>query len=569
MPCPSVKRIESNAAADRDIQGIPPFWCLFLCGILAFGMVEGSSWLRSFRGAASGTAWEVAYGVVAVAVFVPTVWWLVARSFKVAMRGHLLRFDAMLQTAPDAVVAVDERGQIVLANVRAHAIFGYPPGTLTGQSIASFVPSRFRGMHESYVEGFHQDPHPRRMGALTTLKAVRRDGTEFPVDISLSSMPHGHGRLALAFIRDVSEQRALWDDLSRAKIELETEVQERRKMRAVSELLQAVRSREEVRSVLNLHLEHLFPGTSGAVLLFDSSRERMQTLVDWGPEASAHESFQLDTCWAARLGKPYGVDVAGEMALCSHVAVHPHGRGYLCVPMLADGETLGVFHIRGSSPSGEEGEEGQPGDGDLTAATWRRAIGVAERLALPLANLRLRETLRDLSIRDGLTGVFNRRYLEDALGRELSRAARGRYPVSVVMFDLDHFKRLNDTFGHSVGDEVLRSFGTFLVGGLRGEDIVCRYGGEEFAVILPGSTDITTAERIEALRKEWEAVTGSDRGHEVMSTTFSAGVASGPKDGTTADQLLEAADRALYRAKSNGRNCVVSCGVPEASVSRT
>jgi len=169
-------------------------------------------------------------------------------------------------------------------------------------------------------------------------------------------------------------------------------------------------------------------------------------------------------------------------------------------------------------------------------------------VALNLANLKLRETLSNRSIRDPLTGLFNRRYLEESLERELFRALRNRESLGTLMLDLDHFKRFNDTFGHKTGDELLKQMGEFLVANPRGEDIACRYGGDEFTLILPGANLEAARRRAEKLE---EAVKGLN-GPYGRYVTLSIGIAVFPEHGATKEELLRAADFALYRAKNEG-----------------
>jgi diguanylate cyclase (GGDEF)-like protein len=180
-----------------------------------------------------------------------------------------------------------------------------------------------------------------------------------------------------------------------------------------------------------------------------------------------------------------------------------------------------------------------------------RAAG--DRAALAIANLRLRESLRAQSIRDPLTGVFNRRYLEETLEREIRRAERARHPVGLIMFDIDGFKRLNDTFGHEAGDAYLRELGTLLRERFRRDDVVCRYGGDEFVVVLPEATLDSTVDRARLLGEAVGKVSITHRGHALGTSTLSLGVAGFPSHGTTGESLLRAADSALYRAKQNGR----------------
>ena len=176
---------------------------------------------------------------------------------------------------------------------------------------------------------------------------------------------------------------------------------------------------------------------------------------------------------------------------------------------------------------------------------------------LTIDNAQLQESLRQESIRDSLTGLFNRRFMQEALARELLKAERNSHPLSVVMFDLDHFKRINDTFGHDTGDAVLRLLGSLLKTKIRGSDIACRYGGEEFTLILPEATVNDALQRMEQLRKDVSDLVINQQGNSIGHLTGSFGIAVFPKHGITGDVLLKIADEALYRAKQAGRDRVI------------
>jgi diguanylate cyclase (GGDEF)-like protein len=220
---------------------------------------------------------------------------------------------------------------------------------------------------------------------------------------------------------------------------------------------------------------------------------------------------------------------------------------YICIPLQAQGKTLGVLHIRHMPVVSRYDYE----------RLARLGVMVARHLALALANLQLRAQLHDLSIRDALTGLYNRRYLDEALERELLRATRHQHPVGVVMLDIDHFKLFNDTYGHDAGDVLLRALGTFLQNNIRGEDIACRYGGEEFTLILPMASLRDTQARAEDLRASVNHLQAMHGDQWIGQVTISLGAACFPEHGTTGDALIRAADRALYQAKMSGRNCVV------------
>jgi len=181
---------------------------------------------------------------------------------------------------------------------------------------------------------------------------------------------------------------------------------------------------------------------------------------------------------------------------------------------------------------------------------------VAEHVALALANLRLRESLRTQSIRDPLTGLFNRRYMEESLDREFRRAERRGAPVGVIMLDIDHFNHFNNTFGHQAGDTLLHALGELLRTRVRAEDIACRYGGEEFVLIMPEASLDITAERAEVLRQEARELRVQQHGQSLGAVTISFGVAAFPEHGPTAEAVIRAADIALYRAKHAGRDQV-------------
>ena len=185
------------------------------------------------------------------------------------------------------------------------------------------------------------------------------------------------------------------------------------------------------------------------------------------------------------------------------------------------------------------------------------AVTVADHIALALANLKLRETLQNQSIRDPLTGLFNRRYLEESLERELHRCDRAQQSLGIIMLDVDHFKSFNDTFGHSAGDAVLRELGQFLQSHIRKSDIACRYGGEELTLILPEASVEIVLERAQAIREGVKRLAVQHRRQLLGTISLSLGVAMFPEHGVTAEGVLRAADCALYRAKQSGRDQVI------------
>jgi diguanylate cyclase (GGDEF)-like protein len=192
----------------------------------------------------------------------------------------------------------------------------------------------------------------------------------------------------------------------------------------------------------------------------------------------------------------------------------------------------------------------------VSEAKQQLAQTVADSIAMALANLLLRESLREQSIRDPLTGLFNRRYMEESLEREISRAERNNSTVGLIMIDVDHLKRVNDAFGHAAGDTLLRELGRVLRVHIRESDIACRYGGEEFTLILPEASREVARERAELLRQEVKRLRFNFEAVDFPRMSVSLGVAVYPDHGLTGEALLRAGDAALYRAKHQGRDRV-------------
>jgi diguanylate cyclase (GGDEF)-like protein len=323
-------------------------------------------------------------------------------------------------------------------------------------------------------------------------------------------------------------------------------------------MMQACQASDEAYSAIGHFMPRFFPKDSGALYMLNNSGNLFERVASWGPSPPALGVFTQDDCWAVRRGRIHKVDNPQEALLCRHVSSVCR-EGYLCVPLIAQGETLGVLHLE----SGPESEAVV----DVAVPKEQMALAVAEDMALALANLKLRETLRSQAIRDSLTGLFNRRYMEETLDRELKRAKRTGGSVAVIMMDLDHFKLYNDTFGHNAGDEILSALGGLVKGQVRGEDIACRYGGEEFVLIIPGAAMEVALERAELLCQAIREMHSQHQG--LKPITLSLGVAIYPVHGETGLDLIRAADTALYQAKRSGRNRVMVAADPWETLKTT
>lgn len=308
-------------------------------------------------------------------------------------------------------------------------------------------------------------------------------------------------------------------------------------------MLHSCNTQEEASQAIAQFGPRIFGSTSGAVYTYNSSRDLVEALVTWGGGVESQEYFSPDSCWGLRTGQDYPPSNNQQSLRCAHM--QQQDKAYKCIPMLAQGEAIGLFHIEGF-------DDASPDEKEYLATL---ASTTADVIAPALVNLRLRESLRQQSIRDPLTGLYNRRFMEESFKREIGGAERRNSSVAAIMIDLDHFKKLNDTYGHEGGDAVLQAVGRALMNNTRPEDICCRYGGEELAIILPG-TDLTEAtKRAEHIREIIEGLRVKLDGSE-LKVTASLGVAVYPAHGVIADQIVRTADHALYQAKAEGRNRV-------------
>jgi diguanylate cyclase (GGDEF)-like protein len=290
----------------------------------------------------------------------------------------------------------------------------------------------------------------------------------------------------------------------------------------------------------------MFPGQKGCLTIVHARDRYLETVACWGGEALVESVFSFEECWAMRSGHPHAVIDHETSLMCSHF-VHQPETGYLCVPLAVQGEILGLFCLIGAAKRKDE----------LQTSQQQLAVTAGEAIKLSLSNLRLRENLREEAIHDILTGVFNRRYLEETLPRELYQAQRRNSPLCIAMLDLDHFKQFNDTFGHSAGDALLREVGQILHVNLRKSDISCRYGGEEFVLVLPDSSLENTRQRMEEICVLVKSLQVWHRNKQLGTITMSVGVAESSEHVSTVSELLRAADNALYAAKQAGRDRVV------------
>ena len=344
------------------------------------------------------------------------------------------------------------------------------------------------------------------------------------------------------------------EKLSSYVIALEQRNRELERLRGLGTLLQSCLTIEETHAVIARTVPKLFFTESGAVYLFSLPPQTLVPVASWGDHAAAGAVFPLPAGWALEQERSYSIDGRCFPVLCSDG--NQSGQDvYFCAPMVAQSETLGLLYVKlnGNLPK-------QNSDNRRQVIAYKRQLAVttAETIALFLTNIKLRENLYHQSIHDPLTGLLNRRPMYEFLEKEILRTTRKKQPLGVVMIDIDHFKTVNDTYGHGAGDAVLREFGLFSKKHIRGGDFACRYGGEEFLLVLTEASLENVKKRAEQFCKEARLLGVHYRGRLLDPITLSLGVAVYPEHGKTAQELLLAADMALYQAKADGRDRIAT-----------
>lgn len=316
----------------------------------------------------------------------------------------------------------------------------------------------------------------------------------------------------------------------------------------MTQRLQGCENFDDVINVAELFAPNIAPGIAGRLYVFDRDPWQMRCVAQWLSPADDKATFHPDACWAVRRGQSHP-PVNGEPDVACYHLPASQAENALCVPLIAQGEAIGLLSFQNITP------ENAPARAYLEL--------MAEALGLALANQRLRDALLEKALFDPLTGLRNRHHLEDTLHTQMTQAMRNGEPLSCMMIDIDHFKSINDRFGHEAGDQVIKNVATIVQRATHDGGLAFRYGGEEFLVLLPGAGE---AEAHACAQKIYNGVHALSLRYgltEIGPVDVSIGIASYPEHAQS-DNLLRAADVALYRAKELGRSRIVSFGMLEA-----
>ena len=460
------------------------------------------------------------------------------KAVEAALQQSEARFRTLFTAARVIMLLIDPGiGEIVDANTAAADYYGY--------SVA-----QLRGMRLSVINTLTSEQI-----AMEMRQAARKQTWHFQFahrlangevrDVEVYSGPLNlEGRLLrFSIVRDITERRRAEEAVRVTLDELRRHDEQMHILNRLNELLLSCETRAEAYALIARGVAPLFADCSGGLAMLDeTATAQLRVVATWGDPSVLPATFPLDDCWALRRGACHAVTADARSPRCQHFT-QPAPSASICVPLTVRGETLGLLHL----------------STDTTPIQGLHALimAVSEIVKLALSNLRLQETLREQAIHDQLTGLYNRRYLDETLPRELHRSQRRGEPLAVAMLDVDHFKRFNDSYGHEAGDAVLRAISALLNRSLRAGDLACRYGGEELTVVLPGASLEGAQVRLDRLRAAIMQLCVPYPGGDLPAITVSIGVAVLGGETPDATALLARADAALYRAKADGRNRVV------------
>ena len=473
-----------------------------------------------------------------------------------ALRESEELFRNMVESMGEGVGIMGPDEKFIFANAAAHAIFGLSEGRLIGLGLDEFTTAEQFALMQEQTQA-------RRRGQKTAYEVEIKSADGKSRTLHVSAIPRfdrdGTFTGTLGVISDISERK--WTEISlretNERLRLSVQELEARtaEMTLLSELydsFQSCKKEDEIYKYAAQFARKLFPETGGVLFIFNASRNMLEAVAHWGDAAPVPEFMLEDDCWGLRRGKAYIMDNPSTQLICRHVGQSGRTPSVtVCEPLVLGGQMMGLLYL-----------EGLPAASGAKTDFARRlrvqlAANFRERISLALSNLRLSEKLLQQSIRDPLTNLFNRRYMEETLEREIFRATRAQLPLGVIMIDIDHFKNFNDSFGHEAGDAMLKAIAAFLQDQVRKEDVACRFGGEEFTLIMPGAGLPIVLSRAQILLEKARLIQVPFAGRTLGPVTLSLGVAMFPEQGRTGGLVIHSADEALLKAKRSGRNRVV------------
>jgi len=408
-------------------------------------------------------------------------------------------FTALTESSPIGIYIV-QGGKFEYINRQFEEIIGYGINELLSTNSLHYI--------------YEADRELTRANAVNALKSGRCQPYEYRIVAKSGQIKwiletvisiKYRGKLAtLGNFMDITESKRMQEETQHANermtamlMKLQEQSRQHVVLTEMRDMLQACTKLEETAPIIMGAMKKLFPQSQGALFLMSNSRSDLESIVKWGgfPLDPDDNVFAPDACWGLRRGRTHVVEDLTVGPICPHLK-HVPKSPYVCLPLIAKGDLLGLLHLNINVDN--TGLQQQKAVADLKEI----ATTLSEYLSLSIANVRLSESLSKQSIQDSLSGLYNRRFMEESIQREILRAARKQNPIGIIMADLDHFKQFNDIHGHGAGDKIISQVGKILREKFRGSDIACRYGGEEFLVILSESNLEDTCKRAESVREE-------------------------------------------------------------------
>lgn len=347
-------------------------------------------------------------------------------------------------------------------------------------------------------------------------------------------------------VKEAQSLKNLNNVLENEKAELKDRNKKIELLIEMSDTMQSCSNSAELINVLCNYCEKILNNSRGIIYILHPSREYLEAKSKWGNPQQKETLITPDQCWALKRSSIYIVNNPKDDLICYHIKSDLPISSYVCTPLMAQNSIFGLLYVETSGVDNKNSE-----------MTPLIINAIAESASISIANVRLRETLSFQSIHDSLTGLYNRRYMEDFLTKEISRSKRNNKEIAILMCDIDHFKEFNDNYGHEAGDIVLKEISSSIQKMTRSSDVVCRYGGEEFLILLFETGLETAKTRAEIIRNSVGHKHVHYKSKSLGSISISIGISVFPLDGIVPDDLINAADKALFFAKKSGRNKII------------
>ncbi|KTD11739.1 regulatory protein (GGDEF, PAS, PAC domains) [Legionella gratiana] len=458
-------------------------------------------------------------------------------------------FRNTIENAPIGMAIVSPEGKFIHANRILQETLGYTDEELLNKNMIAITYPDDISMTQDAVNKLLQGE--LRISHMEK-RYIRKDGSIIwgMVSSSLIRDEQGDPINFIIQMKDVSDRiqnEEKMRQLNKKTVETLNELKllehDESLLNKLNRSLQICITTEEAYPRINLIAQDLFPDLSGGLSIYNKTIKQMETVVEWGKELLLPKIFLPIDCFSIREATTNIVDDPNKSVPCAHYKTPPQG-GYMALPLMVQNELIGVIHLLA------------PKDKRLTTHQQEIAHSFGNIVKLAIANINLRVSLSELSLHDPLTNLYNRRYLNDILSRELIRIAREKKTLCVAMLDIDNFKKFNDTYSHLAGDELLKAIGKLLNDSFRESDVSVRFGGEEFVVVLLNTTLNNAVIKMEELREKIKNISIYFKGNLLNNITISIGVAEALKHGASIEEIIKAADHALYAAKQAGKDNV-------------